>query len=115
MNFLNILAMLFYGLAIFFVIYVLIGMFYKTPKNTTVIYETPVVYEETPVVTEVVYPWYSGYNWWPYWGYGGYGGYGPWGYKTRPYPGPRHYGPRGGIRTGVRGAGPRGGARGGRR
>ena len=112
MNFINILAILFYGLAFFFVIYILFGMFYKSQKNTTIIYETP-VYEETPVVTEVVYPWYSGYNWWPYWGYGGYG---PWGYRTRPYPGPRHYGPRGGIRTGVRGGGGRGrGGRGGGR
>jgi hypothetical protein len=69
MNFINILAILFYGLALFFVIYILFGMFYKTQKNTTIIYETP-VYEEPPVVTEVVYPWYSGYNWWPSWGYG---------------------------------------------
>ena len=92
--------MLFYGLALFVVVYIVYGLFMKKPVNTstTVIYETP-----TPVVsdviyeTPVVYPWYGGYNYWPYWwptGYwgGGYGG-GGWGYSTRPW---RYGGGRGG-------------------
>ena len=72
----DVLFVILYGGAFFFVLYFIAGFFYKPAPSTVVVYDEVPVYYNTPV-----WPWYGGYNWWPSWfplsaGYaGGYGGY----------------------------------------
>jgi hypothetical protein len=101
-----------YGIAIIFIIYFIMGMFYQPSQPTVVVVdETPVYYDSG------WWPWYGSYNWYPTWfpwvgGYGGgyYGrrwGPGRWhGGGYRPHDGGRPWGGAG------RGAmGPGGGGR----
>lgn len=99
--------MIFYGVVLIFVIYLMMTMFRRPVVKTKIV---PIVYEEP--VTEIIYPWYGGYNWWPSWTYGG--GYG-WNWGTRPWrSGGGYYGGhRGGVRDGVRSYGGYGGRIGG--
>ncbi len=104
----EIFLMLFYGLSLLVVVYLVYGLVVRQSiPNTTVIYQQP----DPVVTTEIVYPWYGGYNWWPMWN-GGY--WGNWGYRTRPnWVGRGRY-HRGGVRDGVRSGGMRMGGGGGR-
>lgn len=124
MTFFDTFVFLLYGIAVIFIIYFIMGFFYRPQQ--TIIYN-----EEVPVVySEPVWPWYAGYNYWPSWfpwSYGGgyYGGgyYG--GYGRRWGPGRRHWGghtkpfggggtrPFGSAGRGGFGGAPRGGAIGG--
>jgi len=110
---------LFYGAAFFLIIYLVVGLFYRSNKpNTVVVYG-----DETPVYAESNWwPWaYGPYNYWPYWGGwysgGGDGGYGYYGRRwggSRPWGGGGHRG-HGGYSRGGRSGGARGGHGGGGR
>ena len=70
---------LLYGGAFFFVLYFIVSLFARRTKPTTVI-----VYDKTPVVSELTWwPWLGGtYNYWPYWYLGG--GNGGYSYYNKP-------------------------------
>jgi hypothetical protein len=120
----ELLLILVYGVALIFILYFFIGLFYKQQPSTTIIYEdtNPDIIYETPV-----WNWGVPFNAWPYWtGWYSGGADGGYGYYGRRWgPGYRHGGghrwggghtrPYGGGGRGAMGGAPRGGFGGGAR